>query len=471
MSALTSNGFVSAYNVNYATLNSIKPQYIGKVYQRYNQFPSYLDAIELAGQKIYVPGTTLKWFEEGPIVGAVTLTTLGTITVTNNTLTLIVPTPGSANSGSVIGKRPLRIGDSVFMKLTGFTYPKELILQSWGTIGTNVTNATFGILDSTVTGSAFAIDTAYKSYIGANKHGANTYGTEGLVTYPTEFSAIAGVVKEAVNFAGRGTAIETFVDANGGKLAYDKGVFEANFRLRRAKAINLWGSEKNTSNLKAYDRTGNNTNGELLTSTQGLLSITKERGTSYDWNHTDNIAGWQIQDLNGLRNVMLANSCADSEVNVVCSPKMLQTIEEGTLAFAPIANGGTNFQTAAGHLGIKFRSILKSNVTWNFIEATELADPNSFGATTAFDNFAIAMPQGKRKVKMNDNEVSVDNLTIGYVSRGKENRELIMRKLGGMNGLDEMAVTDGDFSGIHMLSDYLIAVPCAEQNIIIDKLS
>jgi hypothetical protein len=466
MSALTSNSFVSAYNVNYATLNSIKPQYIGKVYQRYNQFPSYLDAIELAGQKIYVPGTTLKWFEEGPIRGAIRLKTLVTITVTNHTLTLIVPTPGS--TGSLIGKRPLRIGDSVFMKLAGFTYPKELILQSWGTLGTDVTNAVFGILDTTVTGAAFAGNTDYDSYIGANKHGANTYGTEGLVTYPTEKDAIAGVVKEAVSFAGRGTAIETFVDANGGQLAYDKGVFEANFRLRRAKAINLWSSEKNTSDLLAYDRTGNNTNGEKLTSTQGLLSITKERGTSYDWNAT---SGWQIQDLNGLRNVMLANSCADSEVNVICSPKMLQTIEDGTLAFAPIANGGTNFQTAAGHLGIKFRSILKSNVTWNFIEATELADPNSFGANSAFDNFALAMPQGKRKVKMNDNEVSIDNLTIGYVSRGKENRELIMRKLGGMNGLDEMAVTDGDFSSIHLLSDYMIAVPCAEQNIIIDKLT
>ena len=115
-------------------------------------------------------------------------------------------------------------------------------------------------------------------------------------------------------------------------------------------------------------------------------------------------------------------------------------------------------------LGFAYKSFLKGGIKYTIRELASFRNPNKYGNDSyTFPRMGVICPVGKMKVNLKgqDKPFYLNNLTIGYLAGGRENRKRIVRAVDQMTGMESQAVGGNDLSNVYYLTEFmLIAMEC-----------
>jgi hypothetical protein len=143
----------------------------------------------------------------------------------------------------------------------------------------------------------------------------------------------------------------------------------------------------------------------------------------------------------------------------------LRRFENAGLEFIA-STSNTNLLTNAKALNFPIRSLYKNGCNFNFFEMTGWSNPATYGiADYPFKDLALFLPNTQATVKMGSKDsdsMVLNNLTIGYLNYGGEDRTRVIKRIDGMTGIESEGVDQYDEMNYYILSE--LAVLFSEVN-------
>ena len=154
------------------------------------------------------------------------------------------------------------------------------------------------------------------------------------------------------------------------------------------------------------------------------------------------------------------------------------SIENSGLSFIKEYSGGTDLYDKLQGIGFAIKEVFKNNFKTRLVEIPEFNNPVTYAANGYnFESMGMIFPDSKVTAVMNGTnstgvaqagkKVSLDHMTLGYLSYGGENRKLIVANKAGVNGMGIPTSDDWDDMSTYMLTEMMVILLALNQTILV----
>jgi len=289
----------------------------------------------------------------------------------------------------------------------------------------------------------------------------------GKVRYEYEKNYYTQICKTSAKFGGGAVTYKLWRDMlnGGGSKTLIRGMEETTQRLDSDinKAILI--AEPNTNAITATN-TSDGTARTVL-GTKGILPQMISEAQLLSYNDS-----YDISSFDAIKSILKGQMVTEREVNVFHGYQYGRRVENVFVNYIG-DNSYTDLISNAMTLGFPIRRIFKNGCYFNFSEIQSFGNPTGFGVKDyPFPDLALIMPQSQTKVKTNalaeggEKSLVMDNLTIGYLKYGGEDRTRIVKRIDGMTGIEMEGSNQYDEMNLYMLSEFMVIFNKVNQTIL-----
>jgi hypothetical protein len=240
------------------------------------------------------------------------------------------------------------------------------------------------------------------------------------------------------------------IDSQGHKTFFDKGLWETEFILERSKDKAIWLSEynTNTSNVVTADRDNAN---KSVVSFVGLRNHLDDRAQQLPYQDTI-----EPQDLKKIREIYESQGVMADMSWGGFGPRLWENMQDSGLEFIKEYSAGSdlfkNLDTLGANIGVI--DLYKHKLICT--ELKTFADLTSFGNSAYnFQREGFIIPMAKFAVRGEDGQnISMNNIGIGYRKGNNENRTMMNGVVAGVNGMGFAFVDQYDSSSFYMKCEF-----------------
>jgi len=450
-------GYTNAIDSLYAF--NLVPQKYKELIDLYGDGFGIREWLYLAGQEVNVKSHEVDLIERGTLEDYITLGGAIAVNAAGDTLSITL----AAGDYDANGNCFLAVDDAIYIPPTYISGTpdkpaKYQITSRAGAAGAYTFTAT--PFDSTYQIAVQVPVGAQLMVTGGNyARGSDGPGSKSRGWYERHFET--AIKKRGFAVEGGATATERYTDTliNGEPGLFTLASIEADRFLDSDMNDELFLGEtnENDANLVMPNRDGTN---NVVYGTLGLWNHLVAGGCAQTY-----VGTYEVADLADVRDSFLSQGVIDKTAVFGVGSELFRYLEDSGLDFLQSFSASDLMKTY-GEIGVTFRAFTRNQITFIVQEMLNLSNPVKYGIDTAVHNWKKAgfiIPQSKATVKVggkDGTDLTIDNLTIGYVVNNGENRKRIVKLIKGVEGhtgTGDAVDTYDDIRG-QMLTEFMLMV-------------
>ena len=462
VNAPSSNVVTQYFGMHWISKNSsiIKPEVRAEAYKKYGKGVGARDIIFAAGKVIDVPNQDITIFQKESPLAVIKLGSAISAGSAGADITVVLDsTMYDTNDNG-----PLRVGDDIIIpaayQASGVTSDRAYRVTSISGTGaaaeyTCKPYAKDGTYYTTASRIVTEVPSGTVLMIGANSFAAGAGQPAGQTDTWETMTFKPRIVKETVDYEG-GQIAQSFYPATGydaNKGVLNAGILQAEFALDVKESRAFFSGEWSDNTTMTQ------------TSESGVANAVVSGGGM--WPHADVYAqklsysgDFVIDNLYDVGLIQQSQGIVSGGRNIfMVGPEIGRDVETSALDYIKAYSGGTDLlDKVKKELGIDVQAFMIDQRTYVLWRPDELADPTGLGVningtyTYNMANSGLIIPDAKVTVGqfMNQKNVSIDNVQLGYVNKNGENRRRVLSYKLGVNGVEGFGnQVSSEYDGLH----------------------
>lgn len=413
--------YVSTYSAQ------LKPQTLGKLYNRYGRGLSMTALLALGNNWKPVSSASLTIFESGAPSRPVTVS-IGTSADASAGVTVTFATGDNSDDYARAGF------DLIIPKeYTNKDYDVPLLLSY---SAPNWTGKPYNDADGAVQITTALVDV--QCFLGASAFGYGTGQPDPMNSGEYSRTTSTRIMKDTTGIEGGLVYQEQWEEielANGGKGLWTRSIGEMDIRVddQTDSFIITGRANNNTSNLTAASVAGTT---QAIPSANGLIAEMKAASQEIDWT-----TGFDIDKFRAVKAQLENVGVMSPGVDFFVGTDLRSSIDLNLLDWLKDYSAGHTLYDSMGDVSFGVKTVDIEGITFYIQKLDALSNPNKFGlASYGYRKMGFMFPRGEYKVSVgvDRNSATVMNLphvTLGYPSNNGEERKRVLKLEPGMNGL------------------------------------
>jgi hypothetical protein len=429
------------YNGSWLSIHSdqIEPAIRKEAYMTYGRAFDVLDFFQaVEGGTEMVSNRTIEIFERGNIKANISLGSGGIATggAGANISFLLSASSYDANGNAALRVRQVVYIPQQYQPAAINTPQSYVVLSRTGSAGGYTYTA--APLDTASQISTLLLENVTLS-IGYLPHAVGTNQPTGttMASFKRDFST--GIYKEHVGFEGGMLSFKQYnqVIKNGKSVGfYDQSLNETEFLLDDQLNEAIFLGQKNTNTSVAVQTNSFSGGTSAILSTEGIWQTMASRAQQLLYT-----SAFEHGDYIEAKTLLESQGVMDTEVDFPMGSLLFDDTEQADLEFLKAYSGGTDLKSRGMNLsevGFQGTTVFRSNIKFNKVILKSFSNPFTLGNPLyALDTAGYMIPTSKTKVTINGKNKALNNVTLGFLGHGGENRRRVMGQLVGMNGFKE----------------------------------
>lgn len=457
-----------------------EPKIWKELVQVYGNRMGMFDFTELAGNTFALPARSIKIFEEVAFKRLIELGDVGSSKgIAANAAGANITFKLAATEYDSNGYGYLRVNDNVIVpKLymaAGTDKDRLYRVVSTSGSGTDVVYTAAPYYGSAATSDVASrittdVPVGTKLALAGNAFGAGGNMPTGRSTGSRNYTCTTTITKDKFVLEGgivsqqQWLPFRTKYGTNG---VYNKAMLEHEFSFNDSMNMKMFMGENNENTAANYEAGALTGNAAVLGS-KGLLQTLTEKAQKKSY--TD---AWQFTDFDDTKQLLISQYVGSEEVLMYVGDLLNKDMEAAGLDATKEFSGGTDLTQNFDQIGITYRKFLKNGIKHVIREVANLSDPNGLGAAAYqnyYRNMGIIIPTGTNKITMAGEAMKLNNIAVGYVKNGNEDRTRVINVLNGTTGINAGTVVhEGDYLSGTILSECAFVFTHMNQAILVEK--
>jgi len=459
-------------NLKTANAAYYKPQWHKKVLDYYPEERSLLlNATRMAGNVTTFQGDNVQVMYRGAIQRTVTIGANVAGTAASAAITGV--TFNAADYYSVQGTCYARDNfflyiPSAFTTVPTSTAPLAFLLQSHSGSGSSTTwtlipRGAYGIAST-------GLPVGTVCMVGDSGFGNGDGAPDGLneINYTETF--YPQIAKEALRADGNVTALQTWEDElENGEDAFLRGTELSHLRLDAQLETAAWLGTKDVNTLLVSKNHISGRSDSAIHTAQGIIPKLDVDGMSLPYTDTSNI----VTVLGNLKLMNETQMITENRIKGFFGPNLMNKFEDDELNYLK-SQSFTDITKGMQQLGYAVHVIYSHGLYIECFEMPSWGKPNSYGATgMPFPDLGVLIPNSQAKVSqingLAQENVTFNNLTLGFFSNKGLDRTRVARLIGGASGRTAEAYNEYDSDAFVLLTNFTWLIFHANQMTLLKK--
>jgi hypothetical protein len=433
-----------------------KPQILAKMLQYYPNEALLLNYLRMANNTMSVSNPTMNVYYDGSMERTIIVGTEISTSDAGATISLILHADNyDANDATYLRKDYVVLIPPQY--ITGadepYRVPKGFQVTAIGEQAVPSTVYTLKPLGSYGIGTAIPAGTELP--VGYTNYSRGSGQPVGVVDYEYAETFTTGIVKTTLTLEGGIAAIKRWRDEfqNGGKNTILRGMEKMNFYHDSQIEKVAWLGQENDNSV-----TTNNTRtaaSRTVLGTKGVLQHMESDSMQLPY------AGdaYALTDMEAIKALLESQMVTEREINVFCGSEYMRRYERAGLTFLGANSQGTDLTNKLQQINYPLRKTYMNGVDMYFTEMIPWSSPVSYGAIPEMKELAMIFPNSQAMAKVGNktsDKILMNNLSIGYLNYGGEDRTRVLKKIDGMTGIEVDGVDQFDEFNVYMLTELMV---------------
>jgi hypothetical protein len=437
----------------------------------------FLTATRLAGNVIKVPSDHVTVYYKGAIQRTVSIGVIATLGAAGALSKIKLSQTTGQDYDPVSGTSFLRVGFTLYVPSQFTNTPSStghlgFYVQSYGTDGVNGTLAGIATEYTIIPKGNYTLIAGAAGnavcMVGDSSYGIGDGQPKGIVSYEYEETFHPQLSKETVDVAGGIAEIQRWQDElRGGKETVLEGTEYAHIRLDSQIETAFWLGQKADPNYPVTSLNNEDGSSTIL-GTEGIIPQLDTDGMALPYDPSN----YKLETLKAIKFMMESQLVASKTVKGFAGPDYMSNFETGWIDYLKESSYTdlTTINNGMRQVGYPVGRVHSNGMNIDFFNMPTWGKPNSMGHVgSPFRSLAVFMPDTQATARIGNKEaqeVTMNNVTLGFVANHGVDRTRVIRIADGMTGRSSSAVNGYDRERIYMLSHYMWMIFYKNQMII-----